>query len=654
MANTLKLRAENLGPIEGAHDIGEIDGPGIFRLVERNAGGKSTILRALLHLQKLKLLRQDMQINDGETVASIELGPGRMTFRRGPTGEMREPERSGIDQLPPIAEMPAAIETLIHGDHLQDPDARARRRLKALLSYAPVDSDHERIAGLLATCEGRSFVNLTDDLRRTWQRLAEAAANKKKRMRVEPLRNADELREWLMAAQERDGSVLTDHGLIVEILNATANTGEHAAEEARHKLSSVAGRVEESVAHASREFGSGIRRELEGSYDLTTLREQATALAAAASGLWAERSRLTGELARREAMAQAHWERPVVVNRVDKAEHHLRQAQAHADDLARMAAQLRSGLNEMLATGRPVPHEHVEEFDALWTMYRTIASEEQLPISQLRADLESARAEFAKSTRDAERWDEVSALLSEPITGPTQEAVDAATTKAENAKRAVRIAEHAASHQVITAEHTAQLELVAVLDSLAKGYREAATDSWGYLGRILTDALDLPWLQVDGLKLFVGYVGGTLNNDHALIRAAEEAAERLALAQDHSSPVALGRFLLEAVREASDIEWRDLDDGKRGSGSLAPCDGRISTAEIHEACLSLMLARRAKLGGIAVLPWEVVAALDDDRLARFAAKVEASGLVLITERPRRTGDRDGIFLERIAAVGGAT
>lgn len=639
------LRADNLGPIEGAHEIGSITGPGIYRIVERNAGGKSTVLNALLKMQEQKLLRQDIQIRDGETVATLELEPGRMTFRRGPTGEIREPERSGIDGLPPITEMPAAIETLIHGDHLQDTDARARRRLKALLSYAPVDSTPERLAGLMETCHGRAFDAIIGaDMRRSWLTLAESAGAAKKRMRIEPIRDASEILDWVRNSERRDGSVLTDHEALMDILNATANTGEHAAEEARRALAVVTGRLEEAAKAAERDFGFGSRRQLEAQHDdLETLRSDLSAARSKHASASAQRERMLGEQARRERLAESHGERPDA-QAADDAEAAASLECAKAERDWEKVQALRSYLRE--ASAQAVAEWPLQDLtaerikDAVAGLLSLSAAADGPSLESLRSMRDSARRHRSEVAVAASRWDEVHALLSEPLEGPTAEAVEAAKAAAEEAERALRIATSAAAYQVIAAEHVEALELCAKLDAMAKSYRDAASDSWGYLGKILTNALDLPWLQIDGLKLFVGYVGSRLNNDPGLIRAAEAQAEKLALANDHSSPVALGRFLMEAIREASEVEWRDLDDEKR-----------ISTAELHEACLSLMLSRRSKLGGIIVVPWEVVAALDDDRLMRFDAAVAEAGLVLITERPRRVNDRVGIFLERVAEIG---
>jgi hypothetical protein len=60
-----------------------------------------------------------------------------------------------------------------------------------------------------------------------------------------------------------------------------------------------------------------------------------------------------------------------------------------------------------------------------------------------------------------------------------------------------------------------------------------------------------------------------------------------------------------------------------------------------------MIERRSALGGIVVVPWQITAALDEERLARFDEMVRSAGLVVFGERPRRNGDPEGLFLERV-------
>ena len=114
---------------------------------------------------------------------------------------------------------------------------------------------------------------------------------------------------------------------------------------------------------------------------------------------------------------------------------------------------------------------------------------------------------------------------------PEQGDVDEAERQAAEADAAVKIAEAASGYRVIAAEHRAALETATAIEELSKAYRAAKDASWGHLGEVVTDALKLPWLQVDGTDIFFGFFDGKLNTDEKLIETArEEARQQIAAA----------------------------------------------------------------------------------------------------------------------------
>lgn len=705
-----RVASANIGPAAGDRLLGTVRGPGVYLFVGPNTSGKTTELELMLRLQDERLLRGFANVTDGASHAYLELEPARVTFRRSPSGIVSH-EATGLEQLERIDAMPAAIESLIHGDHVKDPAARARHRLAALLAYAPVESSPERLAELFGTLDGRSWSDLDEDdgLRRVWRELAEAATAGR-RHRLEPLRSTDEVSHFVAAHPNRTGQVLDDHERLVDLLNAMANTGEKAAEQQRRKVAGVEGRLREALEQAGRQLVEGwdatdelavaeLRAVLERSYDVVDLTERRNLARSRAEAKRASQAARIAAEARSARLAAERGGRPAVEEsevRLASAEATLAQEVASHRSATAREAELQHAVEQARATEQEADQQvltawgEIEDFVVQLrrrafhhspegeatpryrtdltgadeqaarivralsrTLYgdpATSRAEAEQALTLATAAREAADRRLAKAEEDrdtaqaaanaaraaAETWDRVGQQLAEPAEGATDAEVEEATAALVEAERALLTATAAASYQQLAAEHVAALALAGRVDEAAKDYRAAATDSWSFLGMLLTEALRLPWLQVDGLDLYVGYVDGRLNNDPELIAAAQAAAEQAAAALDHTSAVALPRFILERIREVSSVEWRKLDD-----------DQRVSTAELHEACLALMIERRSALGGIVVVPWQITAALDEERLLRFDAMVADAGLVVFGERPRRKGDPHGLFLERV-------
>lgn len=622
------LRAGNLGPIQGEHHIGTVDGPGLYMLVAANAAGKSTEVRLLESLQDEKRLQSSAWIHRGESAAYLELEPFRITFARTPSGGVRVETEGAAEMAERVTSMPPSIETLIHGDHLDGDDARARRRLEALLTYAPVEASPERLERLLGAFEGSSIPAgepFAAELLAAWEELSEDAAQGR-RLRHEPLRTVEEIRDWILSHPKRGPGVLDDHGLLRDLANATANVGEKAAEVQRRRIAKLEGALAETMDSARAKL-------TEAGMELPE-----------------------GEDAFRGVL-EAEYETEALAARVaDRRRELTRLEQSHAD---RQAAERRQERLRESHGARPEPQD-AEQRRELAELLQKIAGDtpdlamrivaadfDQEPSMSLDALVEDARAAQShlanirrirhNAALEAERWDAVEAEINQPIEGATAEEVETARSGLAAAERYLSLAEWAARFQATSLSLEQALDLARQIDEVAKDLRTAARDSWAFLGKIITDSLHLPWLQVDGLDIYVGYVDGRLNSDPELIAEAERSAQQAAAALDNLSPVALPRFIFEKIREASAVEWRLLDD-----------EVAVSTAELHEACLSVMLERRGTLSEIIIVPWQVTAALDEERLARFDAQVRDAGMVVLGERPRRHGDPDGIFLERVA------
>lgn len=636
------LRAGNLGPLRGDHHIGTVDGPGVYFLVAPNAGGKTTEVRLLESIQDQERLKSSAWIHRGADSAYLELEPFRVTFTRSPAGEVRVESEGAAEMAGRITSMPPSIETLIHGDHLDGDDARARRRLEALLTYAPVQATPERLDTLLGAFAGSSIqaeISTERDERtewesfqHVWQRLADEAAQGR-RLRFEPLRSVAGIREWIMTNPKRGTGVLDDHGLLRDIANATANVGEKAAEVQRRRIAKLEGALEETMdsareklTEAGMELPEGedaFRGMLEGEYateTVTALVEERRSILTRLEQSHADRQAAER---RQERLKESHGDRPEYGDEeaVTLFRHQLSLLSGKAEAVAGFAMDEPGFLEN---DGYP------RELDRLRD--DTVAARERL--SSLREARATKREEQA-------RWDAVEAEINFPIEGATAEEVETARSGLKAAERDLSLAEWAARFQETSLELEQALDLARRIDEVAKDLRSAAKDSWAFLGKIITDSLRLPWLQVDGLDIYLGYVDGRLNADPELIAEAERAAEQAAAALDNLSPVALPRFIFERIREASAVEWRLLDD-----------EVNVSTAELHESCLTLMLERRGELSEIIIVDWKIPAALDSERLLRFDRQVREAGKVLISERPRDSvRDRDapaGLFLERVA------
>jgi hypothetical protein len=676
------VRSHNIGPAGGSRFLGKVGKPGLYFFVAPNTGGKSHHLRLLGKLQRERLLRTDSDITDGADAAYLEFALARVLFRRTPTGEVLEPERSGIETLPTIEALPSAIQTLIDGDNVGDPEARARHRLEALLSYAPVPSDEAAVAALCQALDERAFEEDPGaELRELWARMVADLAAKNKRLRLEPFRTSADFRSWLLE-QPRE-SVLEDHDRLLDLLNGTANTAEKLAALQGEIAAKADGVVRGAVEAAARRLGVSIEdadavAALE--VDLRARAGQPPPTAAdlsrarmALARLEGERGAAESEKERRQALAASHGPRPDISAarqrmddariEIDLASDAVRQAsrdqaaaKAVVDELTpravkavmrvaaareswmgrsaaleglftgpaavagagapqiavpldrRVAASAADGvrlaLDELMESAElaRVELERTQEAGAKEGAART---EEERSVRRHGAAAEALRTadqELTTALASVETWERTAELIAAEVPGPTPESIAAATTEVEALERDAELAAAAADYHAAAIRRDAEATARLWLETVGEDLRAAAKASWARLGAIVTEALDLPWLMVSGLQILLVYDG------------AGEGARLAATKED-----------------GKDI--RILDDSSR-----------VSTAELHEAVLKVMLSRREKLGGILVVPDATLHPLDEERLAVFSGWARDAGLWVFSERPRRAGDPEELTL----------
>lgn len=688
---TRDLRTGNIGPASGDVHWGAIDGPGLYFVVGQKAGGKSSVLNLLGKIQHASSDWKEI-VTDGEAKAYLELAPLSAVFSVGPLGDPRA-VITHADELPTIEALPSSIAALVDGGHLKDEKARARCRLRALLQYCPVDSTPERIGQLFRALEGRMWSADREQItiQGAWAGIMEALPRAPKR--AEPFRYAEEIAVYVQEAPGRDGSLLKDHEILAELLNATGLCAERAFEYQQRQMSACAAVMDEVKAAASRQTGLPPERLatlLKAAHDKSTVAHERELRRLDLREIQVGRAARVAEIERRATIQATHGERPVVERELNALSAWLEEGsrcveaeKVASGDLAVLAAaaaqdgERRAGATERAGIALARWEQFREDFPLAFSGHgdfvfnvdlslfaerapglikaleaalvytehdrraELAAAEHAVEDAQEKSEessaaIEEARTGLAAAKMAAERWDEVDALLQEEIEGPGEAEVTAASDAVDEAERAVQVAGHAGLYQAAAAELTNAVDLATGLETAGKDYRRAAKDSWSFLGWEVTEALALPWLQVDGQKIFLGYGDdGKLNSDPAVIAAARLRLEQTR-AMDSGTLLPPARYLLEAIRAEPQVEWRDLDSSKR-----------VSTCELHEACLGIMLSRRSSLSGILIVPWEVMAAFDEASLDAFAERVAEAGLVIISERPRRKGDREGLYLEKV-------
>lgn len=678
------ISAKGIGPLREEHELITLSGPGLYEVVGPNTGGKSTLLRLMLLFHKDRLLRSDGDhVTDGFLEGYLFMKPAKLRFSVRPDGQPAAPERTDAGALPSITEIPNPIELLISGGHTKGEDARARLRLEQLLTFAPVESNVGLVERLAKCMDDRSFAGKIDSaMLAAWDVLLAQVASRKPRFKEIPFGTPDTVVEGVLA--EARESILDDHDRMMKTLNALGNAARHAVEEQRTVVSSFDGRIEEAVRAAARRLGEEpspeLRHRLESwSGDRVEIDQRLEAARAAAAEVRTRHASALEEAARLELVKSTHGDRPKIASleeaanrqssHVDRVKGDLDTVTGTVTNLSERVAELREKSAASLAVARDRWSEYRGQVDSIHALLGcpSSPSEVTLPISDLQSGIdvkvgnsirvtEALGAAFLVATTDRDqfrqlegnlsdaeaqressfhdykgvvkakdealealrlgresvtRWDETDAQLRQSSTPPDASLVTQADAAVEKVQGVIAMAEAAESFRLVVAEQASEKATLEWLETAGTDYREAARDSWSHLGAIVTDSLSLPWLTVAGLQIHLIY---------------DKTTRRLATAET----------------SADNREVRNLDD-----------QGRISTAELHEAMLSLMLDRNDE-GGIIILPWDyerpsAIAALDDARKARFATAVEERGIVIFAERPRRNNEPEGVTITKVEA-----
>lgn len=727
-----EVRSENVGPAAGERLLGRVEGPGLYFFVGENADGKTS------HLALLHAFRFDGSgagdfrhvITRGESRAVFELSPARVIFERSLGGAVSARVEHG-EAVPSVWDVPAAIE-ILRDPQMKGEDARARARLKALLSYAPVPTTPERQASLLCALGGRIWTNVPATaadrviLETAWRSLLPQVG---KIRDPAPFMTSDAI-EAEVRAQSRggDGSLLRDHGILVGIVNRLGLTAEkifavqeRAVAKARGARDATFGAlardlaIESGDARAQEAFRlrleAGVPQEPEALAEVAAAEQALDDLRERAAMVRADnerRQRMLRERGERPALAaedaalrvdeargrlsELRARRDEVADRVDQtgdAEREAYRAEATAaetvmtalanldgfvDEVWRAAGFNPAGRAEGV-TGKPLIRFSADPALPNWERaagyYEDLrrgltqdaarraaireaaaaAERDEEAVGERIAEAEQALAEAERAAREAnsslETWDRQDRALQdwEPVEEPVEQ-IAAAGRRVEAARQALALARNAGAFLESEERLEELLHVLTVLERAAKDYRSAAVDSWTTLGDALNRALGIPWLQIDGTRLYLGYVDGRLNNDPDRLAEVRRAAEQAAALCDRTSPVETARVIMQRVVAAEEIDWRDIEEATREADDVQPA--LISTAELHEACIALMLSRPDRLGPLGVIPWHVTAALSDKRVARLDEDLRRLGIVAFSERPRRQTDPPDLFLERVA------
>lgn len=695
----MELTSDNIGPARGHQEIGRLGEPGLTFLVGGNAEGKSHVLR-LLSLLRAKVDQmvgpKGVSITHGEHVGSLSLGNVTVTLRRV-AGGSTEVLRDGTADAPVIEALPTPIGTLIDGDGIGDPDARALRRLKALLTLAPLPAP-AHVAELLRGLENPalSFADLTEQ---EIDAVATLSGRARGRAVTVPLRDAAALRAELAGEDWSGKSVLDLVAELADRLNKLGNTCDHAAKAqqgaldgaaavleaawgrlpagcaekptiakvrevasgpaptnglaalARQKLAGLQAKVE--AADAEEQRRAGLRAQLAGIVvpDLEALRAELV------SAEQAEEVAATAERAASDAFLLADRDRGYAAKRFLAANEQMIQAWSElrglfsvdtapmVEEVGRLAETVHR-LNEAFSlAGAEVSVALSDRHEATEAALKAESALDRAAEAKTFSGTVRIAAELAVSeaSEAVGRRNRLAAELDVPIERPAPEQL----TEVEKAIAdfEAEAALYAYAKEVAAASMTRDEagKLLARIETLGAGYRAAAKSVWGRLGALVTLHLRLPYLRLEGTGLFIGFgEDGNLNRtETGWIDEAE--AQRVA-GEGDGTGLNLARFIADRVATPGEIEWRHVDD----------LPG-VSTAELRGAFLELLLDRSAGQGAWIELPWErLMASFDSIRLRALARRAVDAGLVLLCERPQRDGEPDGLFLERIEpAEGGA-
>jgi len=280
----------------------------------------------------------------------------------------------------------------------------------------------------------------------------------------------------------------------------------------------------------------------------------------------------------------------------------LERDRVHAREVEGRLAQLRKLHGE-----RPQTEAAAEKFQALdrdreECLRQIERLQEDLAIAQsdlhgLLKDAEVARRELKALEAAQGKWDAVDEELRKgPPMAPSDEALEAARQSFKDAEELVDRARAATQLQTVEADLSVEEQKLETMLLGAKSLRDWAKSVPSLLGRVVTEQLAIPWLRVvEGVRVEV-------NRELMLQHASGEIP-------------------------APDGEWLDLD---LVSEIDSEGDTHFSTAELYEACLRIMLQRKAAQRRI-VIPWQTLSALDGNKLLAIHEEAKRREVVIAAE-----------------------
>lgn len=142
----LELSAIDAGPFRGERDLGHLE-PGLNLIVAPNGAGKSTLMRYIAALDKHRVARGDLVLNDeaSGTCAEVRVGAAALSLRAADA----VPKRRGLASLPDIEPLPEPVGLLIHGAHRVGDDSAFRARLSGLCRLLELTADDEAVRALV-------------------------------------------------------------------------------------------------------------------------------------------------------------------------------------------------------------------------------------------------------------------------------------------------------------------------------------------------------------------------------------------------------------------------------------------------------------------------------------------------------------------------
>jgi energy-coupling factor transporter ATP-binding protein EcfA2 len=497
-----------IGPEQESVEIGEISGPGLYILEGHNGAGKSTLLGILERLQARRLsgLSDGLgAVTLGQTTGRLEIGAARLVLDRLPVnveyphGEVIVGERLGQQDLPEIVQVSRELRALVDGDQIKDEEARAIRRLVALLRLAGVECKPAHRDHLCKRAvELSGAVELPSDITELWR--ATSIPEKTKASRSPELRWG-----WKVSASD-------DLVKVAEAIRA-ALMGDARALEYLHQQ---AEKASERALGAQKAFENENAGLLTITEDEVTLKEYE---AAQGSFREAERAKAaydaeTERLGRMQAILEEDLgPEPDTASARKKTDRAIRAHENVADRLRSTRQALLQVVDDLQREAESLSPTSSTRLHP-WGSRCSAAGEALVAAAKdiSGVDLQSAGDEYARAcAANGEWWKKKShrdiALEEIGRDRPAPPDVEGLRLEAERLERLYKAGVAQGHRDNLKAAYLQARGLVERLDFLAKGYRSAAVKIWAELGVVVTNELALDWVVVDGLKIGVKLAG---------------------------------------------------------------------------------------------------------------------------------------------------